>query len=161
MRFLQRLTANTITVFLILYLVDSVTGGRFLVGNVWVAVFLALVLGLINSLIKPLKRVRTRTARALVVSFLTLLVNALFVQIFVWTTPLFSVNLSWTFLVAAFVAVVTGAIDWLIGFGPYPKTRPGETPPPRRDAKKRQPRSTTGGGQGIRMRKKRVRPRRD
>lgn len=161
MRFLQRLTANTITVYLILYLVDSVTGGRFLVGNVWVAVFLALVLGLINSLIKPLKRVRTRTGRALVVSLLTLLVNALFVQIFVWSTPLYSVNLSWTLLVAAFVAVVTGAIDWLIGFGPSPKARPGETPPARREVRKTQPRNTTRDSQGARKKRKKTRPRRD
>jgi uncharacterized membrane protein YvlD (DUF360 family) len=135
MKFLLRFMANTIAVYLVLYLVDSVTKSRFQVGAVWVAVFLAVLLGFMNSFIRPLPRVKTKTVRALVVTALTLLANALLVQIFAWATPLSVANLSWVLAVTVFIVVVTGTLNWLVGFGVPEKTRqtstitrPRETP---------------------------------
>jgi uncharacterized membrane protein YvlD (DUF360 family) len=127
MKFLLRFTANTIAVYLMLYLVDSVTKGRFLVGAVWVAVFLAVLLGFMNSFIKPLPRVKTKTVRALVVTALTLVANALLVQIFAWATPLSAANLSWVLAATVFIVVVTGIINWLVGFGVPEKARQKST----------------------------------
>ena len=124
MRFLARFAANTIAVYLALYLVDSVAVGRFLLGALWVAVLLALVLGFANSLVRPLHRVKARTARALVVSLLTLIANALVIQVFAWATPLTAANLSWVLLTAAFLTALTGVISYLVGFAPAQKGRP-------------------------------------
>jgi putative membrane protein len=124
LKFLQRFIVNTVAVFLAVYLVDSVAGGRFLLGAVWVAVLLALVTGLVNSFIRPLHRVRTKTARSLIVALLTLVANALIIQVFAWATPLLAVNLSWVVGVAAFLEVLTGALNWLIGFTVTSKGRP-------------------------------------
>jgi cytoskeletal protein RodZ len=66
---------------------------------------------------------------------------------FAWTTPLDTANLSWVLLVAAFIAVLTGAINWLVGFAtPAKERRPStlerirETPAARRN---RSPGSST------------------
>ena len=135
MKFLERFVANAVAVYLALYLVDSVADGRFQVGGVWVAVLLALVLSFLNSLVRPLHRIRTKTVRSLIVAAVTLIANGLFVQVFAWATPLSVANLSWVLLIAVFVAILTGAINWLIGFGAPVKGRPyarrNTTPRPR------------------------------
>jgi uncharacterized membrane protein YvlD (DUF360 family) len=116
LKYLQRLVANAMAVYLALYLIDSVAGGRFRVGAVWAAVLLAVALSLVNCPIRPLHRVRTRTARSLIVTLITLIANALVVQVFAWATPLELANLSWVVFVAAAVSLLTGVINWLIGF---------------------------------------------
>lgn len=126
MKFLQRFIANGVAVYLALYLVDSVANGRFQVGAVWVAVLLSLAVGFVNSLIRPLHRIRTRTPRSLTVTALTLIANCLIVQVFAWATPLSVANLSWVLLIAVFVSVLTGALNWLIGFAAPEKGRPSE-----------------------------------
>ena len=123
MKYLQRLVANAVAVYLALYLIDSVAGGRFRVGALWAAVLLALALGLMNSPIRPLHRVRTRTARSLIITLVTLIANALVVQVFAWVTPLEVANLSWVVFVAAALSVLTGVINWLIGFKTAAKGR--------------------------------------
>jgi lysylphosphatidylglycerol synthetase-like protein (DUF2156 family) len=107
---------------LVLYLVDSIAHGRFVVGAVAVGVILALFLSLTNSFIKPLHRVRTRTQRALIVVALTVLMNLVIIQVFAWIGPLHA-NFVWVLLTAAFVALIAGAINWQIGFNPPPKSR--------------------------------------
>ena len=124
MKFLERFVANAVAVYLALYLVDSVANGRFHVGGVWVAILLGLVLSFLNSLIRPLHRIRAKTARALIMTLLTLIANSLIVQIFAWATPLAVANLSWLLLVAVFLSVLTGVLSWLIGFAAPVKGRP-------------------------------------
>jgi putative membrane protein len=123
-KFLERFVANVVAVYLALYLVDSVANGRFRVGGVWVAILLALVLGFLNSLIRPLHRVRAKTVRALIVALLTLIANSLIVQVFAWATPLAVATLTWLLLVAVFISVLMGVLNWLIGFAAPVKGRP-------------------------------------
>jgi uncharacterized membrane protein YvlD (DUF360 family) len=143
-KFLQRFVANGVAVYLALYLVDSVADGRFRVGAIWVAVLFALVVSFVNSLIRPLHRIRARTPRSLIVTALTLIANGLMVQVFAWATPLSVANLSWVLLIAAFVSVLTGAINWLIGFVAPVKGRPAE-----RNTRVKAPR-TPGAARGNR-----------
>ena len=84
MKFLLRWIANSVAFYLALYLLDSLVAPRFWVQAVWVAVIVAVFLALVNSLIRPLHRLRTRPYRALVMALFTLIVNALVLQIFVW-----------------------------------------------------------------------------
>jgi putative membrane protein len=123
-KFLERFVANVVAVYLALYLVDSVADGRFRVGGVWVAILLGLVLGFLNSLIRPLHRIRAKTVRALIVALLTLIANSLIVQIFAWATPLAVANISLLLLVALFLSVLMGLLNWLIGFAAPMKGRP-------------------------------------
>jgi putative membrane protein len=123
-KFLERFVANVIAVYLALYLLDSIAGGRFQVGGVWVAILLGLVLGFLNSLIRPLHRIRAKTVRALIVALLTLIANSLIVQVFAWATPLAIANVSWLLVAAVFLSVLMGVLNWLIGFAAPVKGRP-------------------------------------
>ena len=78
MRFLLRWIANGLAIYLALYLVDSVAGGRFRVSAVWLVVILAVLLGLLNSLFRPLRRVRSRPLVALfAAAFISVLAGAI------------------------------------------------------------------------------------
>lgn len=117
MRAFLRWVANAVAFYLALYLVDSVAEGRFRVRAVWVAVVLAVLLGLVNSLIRPLRRVRSKPFLAISEAVLTVLLNALVLQIFLWTpAPLSAAHVGWVFLVAAFLSLLGGTLNWLIGF---------------------------------------------
>jgi putative membrane protein len=123
-KFWLRWTANSLTVFLALYLVDSVAGGRFRVTALWVAVVLAVILGLLNSVVRPLRRARTRPLAAAAGAIVTLLLNALILQVFVWLGLSLTVErFAWVLVVAAFVSVLTGTVSWLVGFSSKEKPR--------------------------------------
>jgi uncharacterized membrane protein YvlD (DUF360 family) len=124
MKALTRFGADAIAVFLALYLLDSVAGGRFVLNGVWAAVIFAVVLGFLNSLIRPLHRVRSKPFYGTAVTVGTVLVNALVVQLLAWGDALAVRNVGWVFLAALFVTVVTSTINWLIGFGGRDRARP-------------------------------------
>ncbi|MFH1834308.1 MAG: hypothetical protein ABH877_04720, partial [bacterium] len=85
----------------------------------------ALLLGLANSFVRPLRRARSRPLNALSVVALTVLVNALVLQVFVWArTPLAARNFGWILIAAAFVSLIAGVINWLVGFKSKEKARP-------------------------------------
>lgn len=123
MSFVQRFVANAVAVFLALYLVDSVADGRLVLQGVWAAVILAFLLGFFNSVIRPLRRARTKPLHATVIAVLTVLVNALIIQALVWAKALSSAGFAWVLLAAAFICLITGTISWLIGFGGGEKPR--------------------------------------
>lgn len=144
MKTLLRWTANAVTFYLALYLVDSVVEGRFKIGAVWVAIVLAVVLGLLNSLIRPLYRVKIKPALALSEAVLTVLLNALIIQIAIWArAPLSVTGIAWLFVVAAFLALLGGVINWLIGF--KKKETPGARARERRAARRQRVAQASGG----------------
>jgi len=117
MKTMLRWTANAVAFYLALYLVDSVAGGRFKIGAVWVAVVLAVILGLLNSLIRPLHRVKSKPGLAISEAVVTVLINALVLQIVIWAGgPLSTAGIAWVFVMAAFLALLGSVINWLIGF---------------------------------------------
>jgi putative membrane protein len=112
-----RWTANAAAFFLTLYLVDSVAAGRFRVQAVWVAVVLALLLGLLNSFVRPLRGLKSKPLVALIVVVLTVLINALILQLFVWTgASLTATSFVWVLVAGASVSLLAGVINWLVGF---------------------------------------------
>jgi putative membrane protein len=125
MKFWLRWIANGSALFLALYLVDSIAGGRLRVEAVWIAVVLAVVLGLINSLIRPLHRVKSKPRAAAVRAVATVVVNWIVLQSLIWGgVSLSSTSLVWTLALAAFLSLLAGIINWLIGFKSKEKARP-------------------------------------
>ncbi len=125
MRFLARWLADGLAIYLGLYLVDSLLQQRFHLDAGYPAILAALFLGLIDSFIRPLHRARSRPLQAGLVALLTVLVNFLFLQIFVWTgAGLSTTSTAWVLLAAAFITVLTGVINWLIGFPSKERPRP-------------------------------------
>lgn len=124
MRYLLRWIANSIAFFLALYLVDSLIAPRFWVRSWWIAVILAVLLSTLDSLVPPLHRLKTRPQRALTTAVATFVMNALVLQIFIWIgAPLSTTSIVWVLVVAAFVSLLGGVLNWLIGF--KKKERPG------------------------------------
>ncbi len=147
MKTLLRWTADAIAFYLALYLVDSLADGRFKVEAVWIAVILAVLLGLINSLIRPLYRVKSKPFLAAAEAVITVLINALILQVMIWVgAPLAATNIVWVFITGAFLALLGGVINWLIGF--KKKETPGALARERRAARatgERAPRTKPGG----------------
>jgi putative membrane protein len=123
-RFWLRWLANGAAIFLGLYLVDSLVDGRFRLEATWAAVVAAVLLGFVNSLVRPLHRARSKPLRAALTVLLTVLVNALLLQIFVWVgADVTTQGFLWVLLPAAFVTLITGLINWLVGFNQKERPR--------------------------------------
>lgn len=134
MRFWLRWLANGIAIFLGLYLVDSLLHERFRLEATWAAVTAAVLLGFVNSLVRPLHRARSRPLRAGLTVLVTILVNALILQLFVWVgAGMTTRGFEWVLLTAAFITLLAGLINWQIGFSQKerPRTPIVEKPDPR------------------------------
>jgi putative membrane protein len=124
MKFLLRWLANAVAFYLALYLVDSLIAPRFWLNAVWLAVILAVLLGLFNSFIKPLYKIRTRPRRALAAAVFTIAMNTLILEIFVLIgAPLSTTSPVWVVAAALFLSLLGGVLNWLIGF--KSKQKPG------------------------------------
>ena len=126
MRFWLRWLANGVAIFLALYLVDSLLHARFHFVKTWPAVVAAIILGFLDSFIRPLHRGRSKPGRAAVVAGATVLVNALILQLFVWVgADVTTLGIQWVLAAAVFITVISGLINWQVGFGGKEKPRPG------------------------------------
>jgi uncharacterized membrane protein YvlD (DUF360 family) len=124
-KFWLRWVANSVALFLALYLVDSLLHGRFRLEATWAAVVVSILLGFINSFVRPLHRGRSKPLRAAVMTVITVLVNAFVLQVFVWVgVDVTSQGILWVLLAGAFVTLVAGLINWQIGFNRKDKPRP-------------------------------------
>ncbi len=113
---------------------DSLIAPRFWVEAVWIAVIVAVFLGLLNSLIRPLYRVRSKPALAIGETVFTVAINTLILQILVWAgAPLSATSVVWVLVTAAFLTLLGGVINWLIGF--KEKDKPGRLTPEQRAAR--------------------------
>jgi uncharacterized membrane protein YvlD (DUF360 family) len=134
MKFLLRWIANSIAFYLALYLVDSLVAPRFHIQAVWLAAILAVFLALLNSLVRPLHRLRSRQFPALTIAVLTVPVNALILQVFIWVkAPLSATSIVWVLIMAASLSLLAGVLNWLVGF--KKKEKPGAAARERRTAR--------------------------
>jgi putative membrane protein len=125
LRFWLRWLANGVAIFLGLYLLDSLLHERFQLEATWAAVVAAVLLGFVNSLARPLHRARSKPLRAALTVVATILVNALILQVFVWVgAELSTGGFEWVLLAAAFTTLLTGLINWQIGFTQKERPRP-------------------------------------
>jgi len=117
LRLLIRWVSNCVAIFLALYLLDSLSSGRFHIKAWWVALVAGILLGLVNSLVRPRGSLRVKPLRLLVWITAVFLVNALAIQILVWAGgALEASSLLWVLLAAVVVAAISRLITWLIGF---------------------------------------------
>jgi uncharacterized membrane protein YvlD (DUF360 family) len=125
MRYVLRWLANSVCFYLAMYLVDSLIAPRFFIKAVWIAPLVAVLLAAPNSLVRPLPKVKTRPQRAVTAALITILANALVLQIFLWIrAPLSATSFVWVLVTAAFLTVLGMLVNWLIGFKPKGKPQP-------------------------------------
>jgi putative membrane protein len=157
-RFWLRWIADGTAVFLGLYLLDTLFRERFHFSATWPVVVAAVVLGFLNTFVKPLHRARSRPLRAAGVALITILVNAFILQLFVWVgADLTSGGFHWVLLAGAFVTLVTGLINFQVGFGGSARQRPGRRERPSRPGgnEARRP-AAEDGPQPVRTERKRL-----
>ncbi|MCX8033055.1 MAG: phage holin family protein [Thermoleophilia bacterium] len=117
MKFVLRWLTNGIAFYLAVYLVDSVAKGRFRIEAVWVAIVLAAVLALPNSFVRPFRATRRHLLSATLEVLTPIALNTLLLYVFIWAqAPLEATNPLWVILVAAFLTLLAGVLNWLIGF---------------------------------------------
>jgi uncharacterized membrane protein YvlD (DUF360 family) len=124
-KFWLRWLANSAAIFLALYLIDSLLHGRLKLEATWAALLAAILLGFVNSFVRPLHRARSKPHRAALTIAATVLVNAFLLQLFVWVgADVSSQGFVWVLLAAAFVTLVSGLINWQVGFNRKERPRP-------------------------------------
>ena len=93
----------------------------------------AVILGFLNTFVKPLHRAQSKPLRAAGFTLVTIIVNAFILQLFVWVgADLSSGGFQWVLLAGAFVTLVTGLVNSQVGFGASGKQRPGRRERPGR-----------------------------
>jgi len=117
MKFILRWITNGLAFYLAVYLVDSVTRGRFKIGAVWVAIVLAAVLALPNSFVRPFRATRRHFVSASLEILTPIALNTLLLYVFIWAhAPLTAASPLWVVLLATFLTLLAGILNWLIGF---------------------------------------------
>jgi putative membrane protein len=102
--FIVRWVLSTLAVMLAAYIVPGVS-----VENFWAALIAALVIGLVNAIIRPLVILLTLPATILTLGLFTLIINALMFWLAAWFVPGFDVSGFW----AAFGgALIFWAVGW-------------------------------------------------
>lgn len=72
MKFILRLLINTLAILLVAYLIPGI-----IVSSFWAALIMAIVLGVINALIRPVVSILTLPLKVLTLGLFALVVNAL------------------------------------------------------------------------------------
>lgn len=84
-------------------------------GNVLIA---ALILGLVNALIRPIMVVLTLPVNILTLGLFTLVLNAFVLYIVAWLTPAMQITSFWGALLAAVIlSIISSLLSWMLGRG--------------------------------------------
>lgn len=82
-------------------------------GSVLIA---ALILGLVNALIRPIMVVLTLPINILTLGLFTLVINALVLYIVAWLTPAMQITGFWGALLAAIIlSIISALLSWVFG----------------------------------------------
>lgn len=106
MKFLIKLLISAITLIVVSYIVPGFEFSSF--GSVLVA---ALVLGIVNAIIKPLIVLLTLPVNILTLGVFTLVINAFMFWIVYWVVPGFNIS---GFATAIWGAIAYWLINWMI-----------------------------------------------
>jgi putative membrane protein len=111
MNFIIKLILNSIAVFLTAKLLSS---GVHLESSWYIAVALAALLAILNSLVKPVLIFLTIPATVLTLGLFLLVINALIIEIAAWILPEFRVDSFWWALLFSIVlSLVNGVFERL------------------------------------------------
>lgn len=108
-KFVLRLVMSAVVIFGVYYLSD---GGLLQVDGPVAALWAALVLGVVNALVKPVVKLLTLPITVLTLGLFSLVVNALMLYIVSWIVPgVDTVGFFRTVLAAIIISVVTSLIS--------------------------------------------------
>jgi uncharacterized membrane protein YvlD (DUF360 family) len=144
-KFLARWLADGLAIYLALYLLDSVLGPRLHLAAAYPAILAGVFLGVGNAFVKPLYRAAERPLQAVLVTCVVVLLNLLFLHLFVWAGHgITTTHFGWVLAAAALITLLSGTCNWLIGFRAKEKPRPATG----LNARRRTTRDREGAGAG-------------
>jgi hypothetical protein len=123
LRFVYRWAANSLALFLGLYLVDTWLAPYFYVRRLWLAIVLAVLMGAINSTNRPFRGFRVNRGRAFGFFGLTALGNYLFMSIISWLGAPLTGNAIAFMFAAVFLTCIVALINHVVGFKPKDQPR--------------------------------------
>ncbi len=105
MRFILRLLINTLSILLLAYLIPGI-----IVSNFWAALFMAIILGIVNALIRPIVSILTLPIKVLTLGLFVLVINALMLLLASYFVNGVEIN---SFASAFWGALIISIISWL------------------------------------------------
>jgi uncharacterized membrane protein YvlD (DUF360 family) len=118
LRYVYRLLANLLPLYLALFLMDTMLAPHFYLRRMWIVLVLSVLLSAINSTIKPFPRFKMNRGRAFGFFGLTALGNYLLMQIISSLGAPLTGNPIAFMLAAVFLTLVTGLVNHVVGFKP-------------------------------------------
>ncbi len=106
MKILFKLLINSLSVFIAAYLIPGVV-----LSDYFVALVVAVVLGLLNTLLKPILLILTLPVTILTLGLFTLVINAFLILLASRLVPGFRVD---GFLTALFFSVLLSLLNWFL-----------------------------------------------
>lgn len=106
MGLIVKLVVRTLAVGAAAYLVPGVR-----IDNVWAAVVAVIVLGILNSVVRPLLLMLTIPVNILTLGLFTLVINTIMILLAAELVPGFSVNGFWT---AFWFSIVLTLVNWFL-----------------------------------------------
>lgn len=112
MRFVLRWIINTLAILAVTKLLPAIQ-----IDDFWVAVVAALILGVLNTFVRPILIVATLPINILTLGLFTLVLNGLILQILDWIMgPRMTIaGFGWAIVGALIISVLTGLINILVG----------------------------------------------
>lgn len=110
MRFLVTLLINTVAILITTYLLAGIQ-----LSGIGIAIVVAIVLGIVNALIKPILIILTLPVTILTFGLFLLVINALMIMLTAWLVPGFAVdNFWWAILFSILLAIINWFLNQFI-----------------------------------------------
>ena len=111
MKILLNWLVSTLAMVIAAYIVNGFWAGAVTLSSFWAALIAALVLGIVNALIKPVLMILSLPITLLTLGLFALVINALTVLLVSWIVPGFSIA---GFGVAIIFSLVLSIIGWFL-----------------------------------------------
>lgn len=106
---LRRWLILTIAICLTPYIVSGIS-----VKSFWDALIAALILGILNIIIKPVLQILTLPINILTLGLFTLVINAIILEIVAWLIPGFFIASFWSAILGGlFISIVSWILGWI------------------------------------------------
>lgn len=106
MKLLVKILINTVAIIIATYLLQGIY-----ISGVGIAIIVAIVLGIVNVLIKPILVILTLPVTVLTLGLFLLVINALLIMLTAWLVPGFEVENFWWALLFSIVLTI---INWFL-----------------------------------------------
>lgn len=110
MKFILNWIVSTLAIVISAYLINLIWPASVTISSVWVALIAALVLGIINALVRPVMVVLTLPITALTLGLFIFVINALMVLLAAWIVPGFGIAGFWMALLFSLVLSIVGGV---------------------------------------------------